>query len=204
MQETVCDPHSLKMAILNINCLFVLFLVTVGGMTNATNRPPLGNIDTSSVGTPQSNRNETKPRHAKAATVDAKFKKSFYNLFDAVFERVPEEDSPVALTRRMLFSRLNYEETKYEVFHKQIRSAICFLSRAVPCIAKLIVPYDPASVIKGLYNSLTKYFEPSQAPKVEIEALLAKHQKEIEALSAEKDAAHQKELAETKRRWLRR
>ena len=175
MQETVCDPHSLKMAILNINCLFVLFLVTVGGMTNATNRPPLGNIDTSSVGTRQSNRNETKPRHAKAATVDAKFKKSFYNLFDAVFERVPEEDSPVALTRRMLFSRLNYEETKYEVFHKHIRSVICFLSRAVPCIAKLIVPYDPASVIKGLYNSLTKYFELSQAPKVEIEALLAKH-----------------------------
>ena len=99
MQETVCDPHSLKMAIININCLFRAIPSDSRGHDQRHQSPPLGNIDTSSVGTRQSNRNETKPRHAKAATVDAKFKKSFYNLFDAVFERVPEEDSPVALTR---------------------------------------------------------------------------------------------------------
>ena len=113
MQETVCDPHSLKMAILNINCLFVLFLVTVGGMTNATNRPPLGNIDTSSVGTRQSNRNETKPIHAKAATVDAKFKKSFYNLIDAVFTANGSPEIPESCLRYQMISDDLYQISLY-------------------------------------------------------------------------------------------
>ena len=55
--DTSWDLHNLKIAIININCVILLFLTIVGLMSNTTNRPPLANIDANiTAGTRRSKR----------------------------------------------------------------------------------------------------------------------------------------------------
>ena len=171
-------------------------------MTKTNNRTPLGNIDTNNpVATRRSNRNGGKHENTKTTSLDISFKKSFYELFDVVFEHGSDENTPLVHSQRRLFPRTKYEETATEVIRRQVRDAIIFISRAVPCMAKIIMPGDPVSIIKGLYNSLAKNVEYCQSSKTDNEALAAnkeaaliKRLADVEALAAAKQAEMQAEI----------
>lgn len=166
-------------------------------MSNTTNRPPLANIDANiAAGTRRrSKRTENKPRITEPNAIDSKIKQSFYNFFDVVFENDSDENPPYVLKKRRLFRRVKYEETSVVYIRQQISDAVSFLSRAVPCIAKLLMPNDPKSIINGLYNSIAKNFDVNRVSKAEVEALEKAAEMEAEA------ASYRKKLAEVEAKY---